>query len=153
MRSSLYYLDQYAYLDLYSASSLKQQSAVRHVAPLGHIILIPSQPVLAISPLCCMLSGEATNTNFIVFGLTPLNPRSTAIEASTLTITPQMYKSRYLYMTLLMLYDHMTYLMTSCVNTVFIDCSYKTGYLSMISLISMGLGTLPNISLALSSVT
>ena len=42
----------------------------RHVAPLGHIILIPSQPVFALSPQCCVLSGEATNTNFIVFGLT-----------------------------------------------------------------------------------
>jgi len=29
-------------LDFYSASSLEQQSAGRHVAPLGHIILIPS---------------------------------------------------------------------------------------------------------------
>ena len=38
-------LDQQAELDLYSASSLKQ-----HVAPLGHIILIPSQPVFALSP-------------------------------------------------------------------------------------------------------
>jgi hypothetical protein len=44
-------------LDFYNASSLKQQSAGRHVAPLGHIILIPSQPAF-------------TNTNFIVFGLT-----------------------------------------------------------------------------------
>ena len=43
-------LDQHAELDFYSASSLKQQSADRHVAPLGHIILIPSQPVFAISP-------------------------------------------------------------------------------------------------------
>ena len=33
-------LDRHAYLDLYSASSLKQQSADRHVTPLGHIILI-----------------------------------------------------------------------------------------------------------------
>jgi hypothetical protein len=33
-----------------SQSSLKQQSAGRHVAPLGHIILIPIQPVFAISP-------------------------------------------------------------------------------------------------------
>jgi hypothetical protein len=57
-------------LDFYSVSSLKQHSADRHVAPLGHIILIPSQPVFALSPECCVLSGEATNTNFIVFGLT-----------------------------------------------------------------------------------
>jgi hypothetical protein len=34
-------------LDFYSVSSLKQQSADRHVAPLGHIILIPSQPSLS----------------------------------------------------------------------------------------------------------
>ena len=33
-------LDQHAELDFYSASSLKQQSADRHVAPLEHIILI-----------------------------------------------------------------------------------------------------------------
>ena len=31
-------------------SSLKQQSADRHVAPLQQIILIPSQPVFALSP-------------------------------------------------------------------------------------------------------
>jgi hypothetical protein len=43
-------LDQHAELDFNSASSLKQQSAGRHVAPLGHIILIPSQPVFTLSP-------------------------------------------------------------------------------------------------------
>jgi len=43
-------LDQNAELGFYSTSSLKQQSAGRHVAPLGHIILIPSQPVFALSP-------------------------------------------------------------------------------------------------------
>jgi hypothetical protein len=32
-------------LDVYSASSLIQQFVDRHVAPLGHIILILSQPV------------------------------------------------------------------------------------------------------------
>jgi hypothetical protein len=39
-----------ASLDFYSDSSLKQQSTDRHVAPLKHIILIPSQPVVALSP-------------------------------------------------------------------------------------------------------
>ena len=43
-------LDQHADLDFYSASSLKQQSACRHIATLKHIILIPSQPVFALSP-------------------------------------------------------------------------------------------------------
>ena len=43
-------LDQHAELDFYNASSLKQQSAGRHVDPLGHISLIPSQPVFALSP-------------------------------------------------------------------------------------------------------
>jgi hypothetical protein len=41
--------------EFYSASSLKQQSAGRR----GFILL-----------LCCMPSGEATNTNFLVFSLT-----------------------------------------------------------------------------------
>ena len=43
-------LEQHAYLDFYTASSLKQQSADRLVAPLGHIILIPNQLVFALSP-------------------------------------------------------------------------------------------------------
>ena len=43
-------LDQHAELDFYTASSLKQQSTGRHVAPLRYIILIPSQPVFALSP-------------------------------------------------------------------------------------------------------
>ena len=45
-------LDQHAYLDLYSASSLKQQSMDRHVAPLGHIILVLSQPVFLLNAAC-----------------------------------------------------------------------------------------------------
>jgi hypothetical protein len=43
-------LDQHAWLNCYSAISLKQQSSNRHVAPLGHIILIASQTVFALSP-------------------------------------------------------------------------------------------------------
>jgi hypothetical protein len=43
-------LDQHAEVDFYSDSSLKQQFAGRHVTPLGHIILIPRQPVFALSP-------------------------------------------------------------------------------------------------------
>jgi hypothetical protein len=66
-----YVLDQHALLDFYSANSLKQQSADGYVAPLRHIVLIPSQSVFVLSPYkCCVLNGEATNKNVIVFGLT-----------------------------------------------------------------------------------
>jgi hypothetical protein len=41
-------LAQHAQLDFYSAISLKEHSTGRHVAPLGHIILIPSQPFFTI---------------------------------------------------------------------------------------------------------
>jgi hypothetical protein len=41
---------QHTDLDIYNAISLKQQSTGTHVAPLGHITLIPSQPVFALSP-------------------------------------------------------------------------------------------------------
>ena len=58
MRSALYF---------HSAGSLKQQSAGRHIAPLGHIILIPRQPVFT---LFSLMLCEATHTNFIFFGLT-----------------------------------------------------------------------------------
>ena len=49
MRSALYVLDQRALLHFYSTSSLKQQTADRHVATLGYIILIPNHPVFALS--------------------------------------------------------------------------------------------------------
>jgi hypothetical protein len=35
---------------IFIASSLKQQSAGRYVTPLGHIFLITSQPVFALTP-------------------------------------------------------------------------------------------------------
>ena len=44
-------LDQHALLlDFNSASTPKWQSADIHVAPLGHIILIPNRPVFALTP-------------------------------------------------------------------------------------------------------
>ena len=58
-------LDNHTKLDIYSASSL-------NINTLGHIILILSQPVFALSPKRYVLSGAATNTNSIVFGLTRL---------------------------------------------------------------------------------
>jgi hypothetical protein len=44
----------------------------KHVAPLGHIIPILSQPAFTFTPYCSVLGGEATHTNCIVFGLTRL---------------------------------------------------------------------------------
>jgi len=68
---------------------VKQQFVNRHVAPRGHISLISSESAFG---FICVLSGEATHTNFIVFGLTRSgsNPQSTTLEASKLTITPPM---------------------------------------------------------------
>ena len=43
-------LDQQAWMDFYSVTSLKQQSVGSRVALLGKIILIPSQPVFAFTP-------------------------------------------------------------------------------------------------------
>ena len=42
-------LYQEAFLNLYSIMSLKQQSVSRHMTPLGHIILIPSLSVIALT--------------------------------------------------------------------------------------------------------
>ena len=36
--------------------------------------MIPSQPVFALSPYCCVFSREATYTNFIVFGIKVTTP-------------------------------------------------------------------------------
>ena len=69
-------LDQHARFNLYSVSSLKQQSADRYIAQLGLIILILSQPVFALSPLCCVLSRDATNNNFLSFWLDPIWART-----------------------------------------------------------------------------
>jgi hypothetical protein len=63
----------------------------RHVTALGHIILITSQPVFALSPECCVLSGEARNIKFIVFWFDGAQTHDlTTLETSTLAITPPM---------------------------------------------------------------
>jgi len=49
-------------LDLYSDSSLKEQSLVGHVALLVHIILIPRRQIFALTPEYCMINREAANT-------------------------------------------------------------------------------------------
>jgi hypothetical protein len=51
------------------------------IALFGHIILIPSQPVCAVSAKSCVFSGEATNTKFLFFGVT-----RSGLEACTITI-------------------------------------------------------------------
>jgi hypothetical protein len=50
-----------AKLDIYRASSLNQQSMCRHIALLGHIILIQSLDVFC--PYSIMLSGKENNNN------------------------------------------------------------------------------------------
>jgi hypothetical protein len=45
-------IDQHANVDLCYDNSLKQQYTGGHVAPHGHIILIPSQPVIDLTPYC-----------------------------------------------------------------------------------------------------
>jgi hypothetical protein len=55
-------------LDSYSASSLKQQTACRYVAPIGQIILIPSHPVFALSRYAVCLAEKQQIPIFLVFG-------------------------------------------------------------------------------------
>ena len=63
--STRFSLDRFHY-----TSSLKQQSACRHITPLWYIIPYPSQHVFVLTPKCHVLSGEASNTIFIFLGLT-----------------------------------------------------------------------------------
>jgi hypothetical protein len=72
---SILYPDEHKYIECFqypcnSASTLSQQSTDRHVAQLGNIILLQSQSLYAFTFFCCMLSREAANTHFILFGLT-----------------------------------------------------------------------------------
>ena len=53
---------------------------VEACSPTGHIILITSLPVFALIFSNCMLKGEATNINFIVFGSTRLRLEPTIYD-------------------------------------------------------------------------
>ena len=75
-------LDQYNEFDLYSACSLKQQSVGIDVGPLGHIILIPSQPVFALTPYFFFFYSTRARTHDLIH--------------LTLTITPPMKPIWYL---------------------------------------------------------
>ena len=74
-------------MDLYSASSLKQQSVGRHVAPFGHVIVTQTLSVFVLITQCYVPRGEAANTWSILKSLVRPDqgwiPRSTALEAST----------------------------------------------------------------------
>ena len=58
-------LDKHALLDLYCASSLKQQSVGRHITQLGKELTI----LCFFSPYYCMFRREVAHTNVNVFGL------------------------------------------------------------------------------------
>jgi len=68
------------------------QCFIHYGLHLRHIIFNLSQPVFALIPVSCALSGEAANTNFIVLCLTRLGIEPTIYrKASMLTITPMMW--------------------------------------------------------------
>ena len=77
-------LEQHAELDFDSASSLNQQSN-RHVAPLGHIIIIARQPVFTITPNAACLAEKQQIPIFLVFDLIRwgLNPMIYHTRGST----------------------------------------------------------------------
>jgi hypothetical protein len=73
----------------FSASSSEQQSTCRHVALHPHNILIPTEPVSALSPSRCVHSRETTNTNVIVFHLTRQGLEPTVYHTRVFHLTRQ----------------------------------------------------------------
>ena len=91
--STLYLTKSLSWIFIVRARTLKQQTVGRHVAPLGHIILIPSQPVLTLSHQWYVLSGEATHIPSLwslVWSNWCSNTRSTTRMASVLTVISTM---------------------------------------------------------------
>ena len=108
----------------------------RHVALLGHITLPLSLPVIARTTWWCVVSIEATRTNFIIFGLVRL--RSIVFEASMLTITPPTVGcSCCIYVTCI-------YIRLWCPNNFHIRrCWYRLKVTQLESLVGKELLTLP----------
>jgi len=61
---------------------------VRHIAPLGNIIPMPSQRVFDLTPHCYVVSRAAANTYYINFDLTLPHSRQNANHHST-NVFPQ----------------------------------------------------------------
>ena len=90
VRFVLYQHDEFDFY-INNASSLKQQSADIHVALLGHIILILSQSLLFLLYIAWLAEKQQIPIlSSLVWPDRYSKPRSTALEASTLTITPRM---------------------------------------------------------------
>ena len=73
----------------FSASRSEQQSTCRHVALHPHNILIPTEPVSALSPSRCVHSRETTNTNVIFFHLTRQGLEPTVYHTRVFHLTRQ----------------------------------------------------------------
>ena len=59
-------IDKFTYLNLIVLAYWKQQSTSRRAVLLTLIRLVPRQPVVTLTPLCCELSEETTKINVLV---------------------------------------------------------------------------------------
>ena len=75
-------LDQHTKLHLHSATIVSSTSQSRHVAPLGHIIVIPSRLVFDLTPLCYVLSRCGNKYYFHSIWFHPTEARTHNLEAS-----------------------------------------------------------------------
>ena len=71
-----------------------QHIIIKHVIPLGHIILIPSHPLFCLPYWLMMRANRRSNIyllcSHLVWHDRGWNPQTTAPDTSTLTITPPM---------------------------------------------------------------